>query len=231
MSIVLVIIGLIVGGILKGQEIVNNGRIKMQVAQIDSVKAAVNTFTDKYGYYPGDFSASSILTSTTTWDGNEDGIVGDKASSGTFITDGAAVDSEMEYVWYQVQLASLLAGVEQTAPYAYQGKLPGTVLWFGDMNWSSNAITAKMIRIQRSATPTGAPLTAVRTADAQSIDQKYDDGSPGSGQILAGTASDTTNCCKGAACSGSSTTYGLSAGTSAGTGTAANYCVLLWVVQ
>ena len=44
MSIVLVIIGLIIGGILKGQELIESARIKNVISQIDTIQAATNAF-------------------------------------------------------------------------------------------------------------------------------------------------------------------------------------------
>jgi len=113
MAIVLVIIGLIVGGILKGQEIVNNGRLKIQVSQIDSIKAAVNTFVDQYNYYPGDFKASGTLfpAANVTFDGDENGIIGVTGSE-TPYTDAASIGlaDEPNKAWVQLSAANLLAG-------------------------------------------------------------------------------------------------------------------------
>lgn len=47
MSIVLVIIGLIIGGILKGQEIIESSRQKNIITQVDGIRSAINTFADK----------------------------------------------------------------------------------------------------------------------------------------------------------------------------------------
>lgn len=54
LSIVLVIIGLIVGGILTGRDLINAAAQRAQIAQIDKYNTAVNTFDLKYGYLPGD---------------------------------------------------------------------------------------------------------------------------------------------------------------------------------
>jgi len=55
MSIVLVIIGLLVGGILTGQNLINAAAISAQVTQIQKYQTAVNLFQTKYnGYLPGD---------------------------------------------------------------------------------------------------------------------------------------------------------------------------------
>ncbi|RLA92930.1 MAG: prepilin-type cleavage/methylation domain-containing protein, partial [Deltaproteobacteria bacterium] len=53
-AIVLVIIGLILGGILKGQSMIQNAKIKRVKSDIDGIVAAVFSYQDKYGYLPGD---------------------------------------------------------------------------------------------------------------------------------------------------------------------------------
>lgn len=53
-AIVMVIIGLLIGGILKGQEMIQNAKVKRVVKQADEMRAAVMTFYDKYGQLPGD---------------------------------------------------------------------------------------------------------------------------------------------------------------------------------
>jgi prepilin-type N-terminal cleavage/methylation domain-containing protein len=53
-AIVLVIIGLIIGGVLKGQAILEDGKVKKFKADIDGIAAAVMSYQDKYSYLPGD---------------------------------------------------------------------------------------------------------------------------------------------------------------------------------
>jgi prepilin-type N-terminal cleavage/methylation domain-containing protein len=55
LAIVLVIIGLIIGGILKGQELIASARLKSTLTDIDAIRAASATFQDKYGGFPGDY--------------------------------------------------------------------------------------------------------------------------------------------------------------------------------
>src|SRR5580692_12405602 len=57
MSIVLVIIGLIVGGVLVGQDLIRAAGVRAQISQIEKYNTAVNTFYGKYGYLPGDIPA------------------------------------------------------------------------------------------------------------------------------------------------------------------------------
>jgi prepilin-type N-terminal cleavage/methylation domain-containing protein len=54
LSIVLVIIGLLVGGILTGQSLIDAAAQRAQVTQITKYNTAVNTFRNKYGGLPGD---------------------------------------------------------------------------------------------------------------------------------------------------------------------------------
>jgi prepilin-type N-terminal cleavage/methylation domain-containing protein len=54
LSIVLVIIGLIIGGILVGQNLINAAAIVAQISQMEKYNTAVYTFINKYGYLPGD---------------------------------------------------------------------------------------------------------------------------------------------------------------------------------
>lgn len=59
LSIVLVIIGLIVGGILVGQELIRGAEIRSTVAQYEKYNTAINTFLGKYNGLPGDLVAGT----------------------------------------------------------------------------------------------------------------------------------------------------------------------------
>jgi prepilin-type N-terminal cleavage/methylation domain-containing protein len=53
-AIVLVIIGLLLGGVLKGQELIESGRVKSATATFNGVQAAVAGYRDRYRNVPGD---------------------------------------------------------------------------------------------------------------------------------------------------------------------------------
>jgi prepilin-type N-terminal cleavage/methylation domain-containing protein len=53
-SIVLVIIGLIVGGVLVGRDLISAAGVRAQISQIEKYRLAASTFRTKYGYLPGD---------------------------------------------------------------------------------------------------------------------------------------------------------------------------------
>lgn len=80
-AIVMVIIGVLVGGAIKGAELLNNARVKKTIAQVDGIKAALATFEDKYAMLPGDAEhADERLPGCTAANfcfiGNADGHVG-----------------------------------------------------------------------------------------------------------------------------------------------------------
>src|SRR5262249_49275444 len=54
-AIVLVIIGLLLGGVLKGQELITSARVRNIVSQQDGIKAAYFGFLDRYRALPGDY--------------------------------------------------------------------------------------------------------------------------------------------------------------------------------
>jgi len=235
MSIVLAIIGLIVGGILKGQEVVNNARLKTQVAQIDAVKSAVFTFQDQYAYLPGDYPYASTNLGLTSGNGDGNGII---ATTGTTSLDDKADATSTESVlaWADLATANLLSGIQllngttmtsvtSASNISYAGKMSNTYLWLGTFTVSppggAPSSTAVMTRLQGvlSGALTTSSQQALREADASNLDRKYDDGNPSTGSILAGSES-TGNCAIINA-------YTLGTNASANN----NYCTLFWVVE
>jgi prepilin-type N-terminal cleavage/methylation domain-containing protein len=83
LAIVLTIIGLLLGGILKGQELIRNAGVTTTIAQVRAVEAAVSTFHDKYDATPGDMRNASVrlldcpANCTDSFAGTVDGSVGD----------------------------------------------------------------------------------------------------------------------------------------------------------
>src|SRR5512135_3231819 len=74
-AIVLVIIGLLLGGILKGQEMITQAKIKNVVNDFNGITAAVNSYKDRYRALPGDDTTASGRW-TGSVNGNGDGVFG-----------------------------------------------------------------------------------------------------------------------------------------------------------
>lgn len=125
-AIVLVIIGLLLGGVLKGQELITSARVRNLIAQQDGIKAAFFGFQDRFRAYPGDYSSAgqtlrcpTVGGSGSCLNGNGNGIV---ESSGT--CPGTVVDChalERVLSWMHLASAGFLNGsytmtVADTAP-------------------------------------------------------------------------------------------------------------------
>jgi prepilin-type N-terminal cleavage/methylation domain-containing protein len=87
MSIVLVIIGLLLGGVLKGQELIKNAKVKGIANDVNAISAAMNAYQDRYHALPGDDAQASAHVNANAKDGNgngylEGGVGGDGALSG-----------------------------------------------------------------------------------------------------------------------------------------------------
>jgi prepilin-type N-terminal cleavage/methylation domain-containing protein len=59
-AIVLVIIGLLLGGVLKGQELVTSARVRNLITQQEGIKAAFFGFQDRYRALPGDYASADV---------------------------------------------------------------------------------------------------------------------------------------------------------------------------
>src|SRR5215207_6758646 len=81
-AIVLVIIGLLLGGVLKGKELITGARVRNLIQQQDGVKAAYFGFLDRFRALPGDYAqATTTITNISTaacnsGNGNGDGQIG-----------------------------------------------------------------------------------------------------------------------------------------------------------
>lgn len=99
-AIVLVIIGLLLGGVLKGRELIASSKIKAAVQQVSSLQSAIYTFRDKYKYNPGDFNAA-VATFGATFGG---------AAIANGNGNGFIENAERGQVFLQLQAAGLISG-------------------------------------------------------------------------------------------------------------------------
>jgi prepilin-type N-terminal cleavage/methylation domain-containing protein len=89
MSMVLVIIGLIVGGMMVGQNLIRAANVRGAISELDKIKVAVTAFRTKYDCLPGDCgnittffpqdascpSPTGKINATTTCNGNGNGTI------------------------------------------------------------------------------------------------------------------------------------------------------------
>ena len=74
MAIVLIVIGIILGMVFKGRQLIDGAKVKSLQSNYTKIEAAVNTFYDRYGYYPGDGCGNvTNITSISSCKGTKDG--------------------------------------------------------------------------------------------------------------------------------------------------------------
>jgi prepilin-type N-terminal cleavage/methylation domain-containing protein len=103
-AIVLVIIGLLLGGVLKGQELIQSARVRNLIAMQDGVKAAFFGFQDRFRALPGDYAAATVNINCNPACSNGDGD-GQIELVGT----GAAVREDIA-VWEHLSRAGFING-------------------------------------------------------------------------------------------------------------------------
>ena len=112
-AIVLVIIGLLLGGVLKGQELITSARVRNLISQQDGIKAAFFGFQDRFRAYAGDYaSAYNTLkcpTGSSCLNGNGNGIIQNNAVPATIAGVASEVHEEI-LAWMHLASAGFLNG-------------------------------------------------------------------------------------------------------------------------
>jgi prepilin-type N-terminal cleavage/methylation domain-containing protein len=84
-AIVLVIIGLLLGGVLKGQELITGARVRNLISQQDGIKAAFFGFQDRFRALPGDYASASTNINNVSQNGNGNGRIEPNAVAPAFV--------------------------------------------------------------------------------------------------------------------------------------------------
>jgi prepilin-type N-terminal cleavage/methylation domain-containing protein len=115
-AIVLVIIGLLLGGILKGQEMITQAKIKNVMADFSGVSAAYHGYQDRYRAIPGDDpnAAARWAVAPAAVAGNGNGVV-----AGTYNNGGAGCTTAVEACswWDHLRKAGFVSGNGPTQPF------------------------------------------------------------------------------------------------------------------
>lgn len=209
LSIVLVIIGLILGGVMIGREMIRQTQVKSIMTALNSYEGAIKMFGDKYNALPGDMTNATSLwgtnpgcatggagTGTQTCNGDGNGMIGINTASGPY---------EQFVAWQHLANAGFIKG-------KFTGGLSGAYyICNPNINCPGGAIAASAyylaswnagdgsngwwyggqthVILLGRATTSGYPLYSLLTpAEAYGVDIKMDDGKPGLGRIHNGAA-------------------------------------------
>lgn len=213
LSIVLVIIGLLAGGIVGGQSLVRASELRSISAGYQTFLSARNAFREKYAAIPGDMrnatrfwgrmvnaahcvtNSSAAVATNGTCDGNGDSLVADAAA--------ASQSGETFQFWRQLALAGMiegsytgLAGATNAKDYDFGTNAPeskiSSVGWAASFeNNSANSLPQVFVRNYMNALTIGgddgiyADGAFLKPEEAWSLDSKLDDGKPGTGAVQA----------------------------------------------
>ncbi|NOY62565.1 MAG: prepilin-type N-terminal cleavage/methylation domain-containing protein [Gammaproteobacteria bacterium] len=173
-AIVLVIVGLIIGGVLKGQEMVANAKVRNVIDQTTAIQTAVFAFQDRYRALPGDYSAAATNIAGVTGGAN-----GGNGDGNGFVSS----NNDRGLFWLHLSAAGFITG-------NYDGTATGNGLSCPLTTCPSNAFGGRMMFSWGSAvtgsTTNAHELRIGRTIPVNvlaEIDRKIDDGIPETGVL------------------------------------------------
>ncbi len=108
-AIVLVIIGLLLGGILKGQELINSAKAKSFAQDFRTIQTALYGYQDRFKAIPGDHaSVATNVTGSTVATANPAGTLGNGQINAAW--DSTTNTDESCLFWQHARLAGFMAG-------------------------------------------------------------------------------------------------------------------------
>ena len=209
LSIVLVIIGLLVGGVLTGQTLIRAAELRSVTAQEQRYIAAVQTFRDKYFALPGD------MTNATAYWGAADGSTGTTAACATTASTTAVTcngngdgliniptgSNEIFRFWQHLANAGLIEGNYNGIPTAAttygtttanapSGRISSSLWWAyyrGPQSGNPNLFDGQYDNTFEfgGMISTQEPNARLfKPEEIHNIDTKLDDGKPATGKIV-----------------------------------------------
>lgn len=197
LAIVLMIIGLLIGGILRGQEMMATARLQATIKQITSYVGVINTFQDTYGAKPGDFHfATSRLSGCTAvngcYDGNGNGTVGVPTTVWEGGTPFTAINTENAQFWKHLSMSHMITGIKplsttiawgETFPVAPLANGGFTVVTSAGAGVASIMQGALVLRMHGSLNGNVEITPVTSPKHSAYIDRKMDDGKPQTGDV------------------------------------------------
>lgn len=186
-AIVLVIIGLLLGGVLKGQELINSAKVKNLAGDFKNIPVFIYGYQDKFKSLPGDDRnvgdhLGGVCANATPGDPSTSPCIATFANTGNGVINGmwdslTAADESIVF-WQHVRIAGLAPG-ETTVNFTTY--LP------------TNAVGGR-IGIT-NGTATNLPITGLRGSHiicsagilgkyAKQLDTTLDDGNPATGSLM-----------------------------------------------
>jgi prepilin-type N-terminal cleavage/methylation domain-containing protein len=214
LSTVLIIIGLVVGAIMTAQNLLRQAELRKTMTQFTDFKSALESFRMKYNAYPGDMSDADADTFFTafTWPGNGNGLIGNlEAYSGWYqLTNSGILPgrypasgnvSDIEIVSSSAGVAGddmPLGAIDNTGWALQYNPLDGYGAAGAKYLTPVAHVTSLTQLLSLGSINSGTLYpgdSRIPAADAMSLDEKYDDGRPGTGKIRGVLTGNTTSRC------------------------------------
>ena len=181
-AIVLIIVGLLLGGLLKGQELINSARVRNLADTTIGIQAAYFGFLDRYRRVPGDWNAAdagAAIGVTINTGGNDNGRLDNPAGNYT----------ENNGLWEQLSKAGFIQGT-------YEGGAapPDSAGDVSPLNAFNNVIAIGRTPDYRGVNPVRLNVLVGRGVPVDlmhELDLKLDDGVPDTGVVRAAPATAT----------------------------------------
>jgi prepilin-type N-terminal cleavage/methylation domain-containing protein len=182
LSIVLIIISLIMGGILKGQQLINIAKEKQLESDFTSIPQMIYSYQDKFKALPGDdISADNRFSSASNLVQNGDG---ENLILGDWFVFNPTMDSSI--IWQHLRLAGLMSGETNMLSPNY---LPKNSLGKAIEIHSASGIAGESpILDNQGKALKGTYIICSRGISGElalSLDIHLDDGNPSTGSMLA----------------------------------------------
>jgi prepilin-type N-terminal cleavage/methylation domain-containing protein len=180
-AIVLVIIGLLLGGILKGQEMITQAKIKNVIADMSGVSAAMYGYQDRYRALPGDDKNATRWAGVTA---PASGTTGNGVIEGGWTT----ATTEATIFWEHLRRAGFVSGSGSENPFnAVSGKMG---VQTSDGTAPGSATFANGVLSDGGGTPTVFTQLLLCSGNlpdkvAISVDAQMDDGDGKKGNVRA----------------------------------------------
>lgn len=205
LSIVLMLIGLLIGGVLRGQELLMNSRITSTIQQVHSINAATNTFRDLYGGFPGDIISpntripgctTTVACSPSTNTGLMNNIIGTNVTTAFNSTYGTAtaLDTENRRFWSQLAASHMISGIDPTSTsviISWGAQFPSSKLGGGfhiaHMSTIDLALVGHFLVLRNNPSSNsvieGLGTALISPHIAYILDSKIDQGTPSAGDV------------------------------------------------
>lgn len=202
LAIVMVIIGLLIGGILKGQELIKNATVTATAAQLKAFESAYTTFIDVYNGKPGDTNRArekiqGCVNRCRNGDGNGWIYNANSALYPAGTDDLSPNTGELYQALRHMAAANLIGGVRTEVAASSEALVAaeiGGYLYVGEVlgngsfhRGSGSAFTPGGVYVSNAFSHLHNPRSGrvLTPSEAARLDSKVDDGQPGTGSMLA----------------------------------------------